>query len=639
MNETVSPPELRASFKAFSTRLEAKAGKPVRVEILAYTGGPMQPNGFPVCIVNVDGLKFAEQITLLADHKSETSSVVGSGKPRVSGGQVFISGTLSEATEAGRQVIQLHRDGVRWEASIGLLPSGDFQTYRNGDRVNVNGRDIVAGPEGLRVYSGGELLETSIVSQGADRGGTQVAIAAQRKGIQMTEAAQSGDSQGAILAAFDRIEKFEDVLSADDARRLRASARGGLVGEAFEAEFDSAIKASMRDQRDGRELAELRASAPRVSPTQISGPSANVSDAWAASVVSRSCGEELAEKCYGRMAMEASRGFRGMSMVDGFLAATGATVSGDKTERLRAALSPSHLRASGFSTTSLPVALSDSMSRVLEVMYRDARPTWRPYASIKNADTFHEQTAVRPSAFANLDEVGAQGEVKHDSLTKESTYTWQLGTYAKTLKVSRQHLINDWLGFIDEVVGSMGPAAMRTLSDLVYDVLLAAGSHFTVPKGNLNTSNALSLDGFTKGIESFRKLKDERGNYMDLQPAVLLVPPQLEQVGKAILTSEYTERIATASSIDAVRPTGNPHRQAVQLEVEPRLSDAPTTWYLMAAPQASPMAVGFLGGKQSPTVEFFGLDADPSTLGVQWRVFHDFGSAMGDFRAAQKNTA
>ena len=103
--------------------------------------------------------------------------------------------------------------------------------------------------------------------------------------------------------------------------------------------------------------------------------------------------------------------------------------------------------------------------------------------------------------------------------------------------------------------------------------------------------------------------------------------------------SEYTERIATASSIDAVRPTGNPHRQAVQLEVEPRLSDDPTTWYLMASPQASPMAVGFLGGTQSPTVEFFGLDADPNTLGVAWRVFHDFGSALGDFRAAQKNTA
>jgi hypothetical protein len=46
--------------------------------------------------------------------------------------------------------------------------------------------------------------------------------------------------------------------------------------------------------------------------------------------------------------------------------------------------------------------------------------------------------------------------------------------------------------------------------------------------------------------------------------------------------------------------------------------------------------VAFLHGKQSPTVEFFGFDADPNTLAATWRVFFDFGAALADHRAAYK---
>ena len=44
-----------------------------------------------------------------------------------------------------------------------------------------------------------------------------------------------------------------------------------------------------------------------------------------------------------------------------------------------------------------------------------------------------------------------------------------------------------------------------------------------------------------------------------------------------------------------------------------------------------------LHGKQSPTVEFFGLDADPNRLAATWRVFFDYGAALGDFRAAYRS--
>ena len=35
--------------------------------------------------------------------------------------------------------------------------------------------------------------------------------------------------------------------------------------------------------------------------------------------------------------------------------------------------------------------------------------------------------------------------------------------------------------------------------------------------------------------------------------------------------------------------------------------------------------------------EFFGLDADPNVLGVTWRVYWDFGVALGEYRAGVKS--
>jgi hypothetical protein len=48
------------------------------------------------------------------------------------------------------------------------------------------------------------------------------------------------------------------------------------------------------------------------------------------------------------------------------------------------------------------------------------------------------------------------------------------------------------------------------------------------------------------------------------------------------------------------------------------------------------MIVAFLQGQQTPTVEFFGLDAEVHKLAVSWRVYFDYGAALSDFRAAYK---
>ena len=62
-----------------------------------------------------------------------------------------------------------------------------------------------------------------------------------------------------------------------------------------------------------------------------------------------------------------------------------------------------------------------------------------------------------------------------------------------------------------------------------------------------------------------------------------------------------------------------------------------TQWFLFGRPEDVPMMVGFLDGQQAPTSEFFGLSTEPKALSVCFRVYHDFGAALGDYRAAQKS--
>jgi hypothetical protein len=90
-------------------------------------------------------------------------------------------------------------------------------------------------------------------------------------------------------------------------------------------------------------------------------------------------------------------------------------------------------------------------------------------------------------------------------------------------------------------------------------------------------------------------------------------------------------------------PTGNALKNAVSLEVEPRLSNAARfdgtsakAWYLFSGPADAALIVAFLQGQQSPTVEFFGLDSEPNKLAVSWRVYFDYGAALADHRAAYK---
>ncbi len=131
-------------------------------------------------------------------------------------------------------------------------------------------------------------------------------------------------------------------------------------------------------------------------------------------------------------------------------------------------------------------------------------------------------------------------------------------------------------------------------------------------------------------------MKDAEGNAIDLQPACLLVPPELEGTAKEIIQSQWMQRYVASGTDRAMM--GNALQNAAAIAVEPRLSDSTytgystTAWWLFSDAVNSSVIVGFLDGKETPIVEI--NPPTPNQLGLSIRGYHDFGCALADYRAS-----
>jgi hypothetical protein len=600
----------------------AAEGEPKRqrINIVAYTGGIMTVPGWGQTAIDLAGLDASGQIPLLADHDARVGGVVGHGAAEIRDGKLIVAGVVSGVGEAAKHIVELSQGGFQFEASVGVEPIEHLRV-KAGEKINANGR-VLSSPRGFTLVRRGRLREVSITPVGADAE-TSVAIAARRK---------------VSFMDTDVHEVDENVIRADERERLkqieglcRSPAGGWGQSQAKVEELKaSAITGSISVADLSAELLNmLRESRPKVQ-ARWSAPDVGNATILEAALLGHMGLRALGEKALGALAMEHGERLKAAHVLD--LCRTALQLDGQDVPHGRDEL----VRAS-LSTISLPTALGNVASKLLLDSYTESPATWRSFAAIRSASNFHDHTAIRPSFTGSLQHVPQGGEIKHGS-TAEMTSTFRVDTFARMLGVDRRDLVNDDLSVFDQTARAFGRAAMRKLSDLVYEVLLAnAGGFFSLGNGNdlSGVDTALGVEALSAAIAAMLTQRDDESNDLDLRPATLVVPPELQTVARAVLESEY---ITTTTG----QPTGNSVRQAVALEVEPRLSNSgkyssassKKAWYLFAASAACPMIVAFLNGQQSPTTEFFGLDRDIDHLAVSWRVYFDFGAALCDPRAA-----
>jgi hypothetical protein len=599
--------------------------RPARISILAYGGGVMQPAGWPKLVIDLARLQLGAAVPLLADHESRLDRVAGVGTPAVDRGRLTVSGTLAPGP-AGELVKALAAAGVPLQASVGVRPDPEKVTrLRPGESIAVNGRTITAGPEGLSVINAGSLQEVSILPLGADPS-TSVTVTATSKGTMSTTATNPpADAIDAtpdpIAAERSRVREIRQLCASDaggDPARLR-DIEGKAIDEGWTVEQ---VRASYLDL-----MRASRPAAPHVSKTGGDGTTLATLEA---SLLLRAGRDELAVRSYGQRTAEDARRLRFSSMLD--LCASAMRIEG----RDPAGLSRSELIQASFSTLSLPTALSNVMGKSLMDAYLEATPSWRGFAAVKPAADFKPQTGIRPSFVGELEQLAPHGEITHGTLD-ESTFPWQIDTYAKIFTVDRKTVINDDLGFIDETPRLMANAAARKLNDLIWSLIMdGSASFFTLGNGNL-IDLVLGESGLSQAVAAMRSKRDAEGNDLQIAPAVLAVAPEKEFTARALVNSSEVGRTDGG-------PTGNALKGIAEVAVESRLSNtgkfanaAPEAWYLFGGPMATPLIVGFLDGRQAPVVETFGLDHQPNKLALSFRCYHDFGAALGDHRAALKS--
>lgn len=321
-----------------------------------------------------------------------------------------------------------------------------------------------------------------------------------------------------------------------------------------------------------------------------------------------------------------------------------ATVRQDLRGVLRAAFYEGDIKAAGSWGPStgggLSGVLSNTANKFLRVAFESVDPAWRQFVDIRSLNDFKAVTYYSLTGDMQYEEVPPGGEIKHAQLGSESS-TLQLNTYGRMLGLDRRDIINDDLGAFTNVTRKLGRGGALKINDLVYTKFLNNTSFFTAGRNNLVTSNALSLAGLDAAYQKFLNQTDPDGKPLAVTPRILLVPPGLAATARTLMSS--TGLVSGATTAPGT-PSNNIWAGMFEVVTSPYLANASytgssaTSWYLLASPMDVPVvAVGFLNGNESPTIET--AEADFSQLGISYRGFHDIAAGLDEYRGGVRNNA
>jgi len=263
-------------------------------------------------------------------------------------------------------------------------------------------------------------------------------------------------------------------------------------------------------------------------------------------------------------------------------------------------------------TATFDQLLGDSITRRVVAEYsQPGMDNWRQIvSSTPPVNDFRTQRIGRMGGYGTLPAV-LQGQPYQPLTTpadEEATYalTKRGGTEDLTL----ESIANDDVRAIQQIPRKLGRAAAITLHRFVWDMLRtnATCTYDTTALFHANHANtdaaALSDTALATGRKKMRKQAayGDSVDILDILPRLLVVPPDLEQLGWQLVTSA----VQITTNADATIP--NLH-QSMSVLVLSYLTDT-NDWFLVADPNVVPtIEIGFYRGQQTP--ELF-TQSDPN---------------------------
>jgi hypothetical protein len=328
-----------------------------------------------------------------------------------------------------------------------------------------------------------------------------------------------------------------------------------------------------------------------------------------------------------------------------------------------------------FSSISLPVALSNVMNKFMLDAYlsvdpNDADPqggvAWKQFTRVSSVQDFKPHYRIRMVANLLLQRLLKGGEIQHGVIGEQS-YMLTADTKAVMLGLTRRDLINDDQSVLSSLPTHFGIGAAETVANDIYATLLGnlqsdgSTAFFTATditaegnkmKLNLTASAGLSFANLEASRARFASQTKTNGQPAGIRGTVLLTSPVNVGVSKQLCESDLLIASLSAGGNGRGAPGANTLKGlqkpvssaylangAINSMTGATVSATATDWYLLAAATSPAYAVeiGFLNGAEVPVIER--AEADFNRLGISFRTFMDYGVAMSEPRAAQKQTA
>lgn len=659
---------------------------PAKFDVVAYTGAEMTVEGYDLpIVVDLATAKNGKSVVANLDHKRE-QRVGHVTETRNDGKQLEFAGAASASTAYRDEVVNSAIDGFAWQASIEAKPSR-VDIVKRGESVQVNGRTF-SGP--IYVARGAVVRGFAFVSHGADDN-TIVNIAAsaasnhgdrtmtpelkafiasltpesfdidaltdtQIKGWEANFKGQSTPPPEP-KAPPSTAKSIDDVVAAqkaENARQEELTDIGAQMIAANPSNMDTIQALTKRAIVEGKTPEQLKAHLWDLAPTAVTISTPRRHDLTQDVVEAAVCmtgGLPDLEKKFDPKVLEIAASHKelkgGITLKQ--LLCMDAEQRGERVSRndieamLRAAFPPRDIRAAGFSTLSVPNILSNTANKFLMASFNAVESSWRDISARRSVNDFKTVTSYRLTGAFQYEKVGAGGELKHGTVG-ESTFTNSVDTYGKMFAVTRRDIINDDLGALTQIPARLGRGSALSINDVFWTAFLDDATPFPTGDTNLNyyadAAANLSAASLKVLVRKFQKQVDEDGKPLAIEPRILLVPPEEEITAMELMSSVSMNTGGAASTAQV--PNANVYRNRFRVVMSRYLSNSSytgystTAWWLLADPMDLPLIeVAFLNGKDTPTVDT--AEADFSTLGIQYRGYHDFGVAFVDYRAGQKS--
>lgn len=250
--------------------------------------------------------------------------------------------------------------------------------------------------------------------------------------------------------------------------------------------------------------------------------------------------------------------------------------------------------------------LTDVANVALLRGYDEAEETFQKWTKKGTLPDFKPGKRVGLESFPTLSKVIDGGEYTHASLN-DTGEVIRLATYGKLFSITRQTIINDDLGAFTDIPAKMGRAAIRTVGNLVYDVLIKPPKMsdgkplFHQEHHNIITASALTADTLDQGALQMAMQKDSAGEVLNIEPSYLIVPRRLKTRAKLLMESQIDPDGIHSQSINTAHKMAEPVFDA---RIDSVLKqDGPVPAFLVAGSGYDTIEVSYLDGNDKPQIE------------------------------------